>query len=84
MSLMVFHLVVEQKFKKAWQSGSCPTIKKIYKVIENKSFLMPYDKYKYGTSFTIDRQKILYALLCVESAWATKFSDIMEHARLAL
>ncbi|KAF8797736.1 hypothetical protein BYT27DRAFT_7228876 [Phlegmacium glaucopus] len=38
--------LVEQKFKSAWQSGTAPTIKKIYKVIENKSFLVPYDQYK--------------------------------------
>jgi hypothetical protein len=74
---------VEQKFKKAWQTGHCPTIKKIYKVIENKSFLMPYDRYKYDTPFTIDYHTIIY-MFPVGSAWATKCSDIMEHARLAL
>ncbi|KAF8802256.1 hypothetical protein BYT27DRAFT_7197349 [Phlegmacium glaucopus] len=39
---------VEKRFKRAWNSGSgpCPPIKKIYKIIENKSFLVPYDRYK--------------------------------------
>ncbi|KAF8154070.1 hypothetical protein B0H34DRAFT_75619 [Crassisporium funariophilum] len=39
---------VENKFKNAWKGGiaTLPAIKKIYKVIENKSFLVPYDKYK--------------------------------------
>jgi hypothetical protein len=55
--------LVEQRFKRAWGQGNSPTIKKIFKVIENKSFLMPYDRY---------------------NASATKCSDIMEHARLAL
>lgn len=47
-------LVVEQRLKRAWQTGTPPTIKKIYKVIENKSFLMPYDQYKYGAPFIIN------------------------------
>jgi len=38
--------LVEQRFKRAWGTGSFPTIKKIFKVIEDKSFLMPYDRYK--------------------------------------
>lgn len=40
--------LVERKFKTAWQVNTtqCPPIKKIFKIIENKSFLLPYDSYK--------------------------------------
>ncbi|KAF5314278.1 hypothetical protein D9619_011841 [Psilocybe cf. subviscida] len=39
---------VEKKFLSAWKypGTAIPTIKKIYKIIENKSFLQPYDAYK--------------------------------------
>jgi len=38
---------VEQRFRRAWKSSDvCPSIKKVYKIIENKSFLQPYDQYK--------------------------------------
>ncbi|KAF8802255.1 hypothetical protein BYT27DRAFT_7197347 [Phlegmacium glaucopus] len=39
---------VEKRFKRAWNGGGgpCPPIKKIYKIIENKSFLASYDRYK--------------------------------------
>jgi len=38
---------VEKRFKRAWKGSTpCPPIKKIYKIIENKSFLIPYDRYK--------------------------------------
>ena len=41
-------LKVEQRFKRAWKgSDVCPPIKKIHKIIENKSFLLPYDRYKF-------------------------------------
>jgi hypothetical protein len=40
--------MVENKFKNAWKFPNLrkPTIKRIFKIIENKSFLQPYDKYK--------------------------------------
>jgi hypothetical protein len=39
---------VEQRFKRAWKgNGVCPPIKRIYKIIENKSFLLSYDQYKF-------------------------------------
>ncbi|KAF8154072.1 hypothetical protein B0H34DRAFT_720180 [Crassisporium funariophilum] len=40
--------LVEKKFKTAWKvtTTPCPPIKKIFKIIESKSFLQPYDKYK--------------------------------------
>jgi len=40
------HNEVEQRFKRAWKAGSVPSIKNIYKIIENESFLLPYDRYK--------------------------------------
>ncbi|KAF8966937.1 hypothetical protein BDZ97DRAFT_1657074, partial [Flammula alnicola] len=41
--------LVQNKFKSAWKypGTPIPTIKNIYKIIENKSFLQPYDRYKY-------------------------------------
>ena len=39
-------LPVQKKFDDAWKYGTKPTIKKIYKIIEGKTFLLPYDKYK--------------------------------------
>jgi len=41
-------LKVENKFKNAWGFPNLrkPTIKRIFKIIENKSFLQPYDRYK--------------------------------------
>jgi len=43
----VTYIEVERRFKRAWKNGGvCPSIKKIYKIIENKSFLLPYDQYK--------------------------------------
>lgn len=40
--------LVEQKFKSAWQvhTTQCPPIRKIFKIIESNSFLLPYDRYK--------------------------------------
>ncbi|KAF8901076.1 hypothetical protein CPB84DRAFT_1778420 [Gymnopilus junonius] len=40
--------MVENKFKTAWKypGTPCPPIKKIYKIIEGKNFLQPYDRYK--------------------------------------
>ena len=73
---------MEERFKRAWRTGNCPTIKKIYKVIENKSFLKPYDQYKYALPLSVTLIRLfIYAL---EGASATKCSDITEHARLAL
>jgi len=37
---------VEQMFKSAWKGSNVPSIKKVYKIIENKSFLLPFDRYK--------------------------------------
>jgi len=38
---------VERRFMRAWKGvGACPSIKKVFKIIENKSFLQPYDQYK--------------------------------------
>jgi hypothetical protein len=46
---LIFRTVkVERRFKRAWKgSDVCPSIKKVYKIIENKSFLLPYDQYKF-------------------------------------
>ncbi|KAJ3540655.1 hypothetical protein NMY22_g4207 [Coprinellus aureogranulatus] len=38
--------MVEKKFQKAWHNGTPPTIKKIFKIIENDAFLQPYAAYK--------------------------------------
>ncbi|PPQ63449.1 hypothetical protein CVT24_004981 [Panaeolus cyanescens] len=40
--------LVEKKFKDGWKvtNPPCPPIKKIFKIIENKKFLQPYDQYK--------------------------------------
>ncbi|KDR78415.1 hypothetical protein GALMADRAFT_245586 [Galerina marginata CBS 339.88] len=40
--------MVEKKFQSAWKypGHACPKIKKIYKIIESKTFLQPYDRYK--------------------------------------
>ena len=42
------HIAVEKKFQKAWHNvtGPLPTIKKVFKVIENDEFLKPYAIYK--------------------------------------
>jgi len=45
-----FTMVVD-KFKSAWsppksQAKLCPTIKKVYKIIESQAFLKPYDSYR--------------------------------------
>jgi len=43
--------MVENKFKKSWKAGqNCPAVKKVYKVVEDYNFLVPYDKYlkQYG------------------------------------
>lgn len=43
----VTYTEVERRFKRAWKSNdACPSIKKIFKIIESKSFLQPYDQYK--------------------------------------
>ena len=51
---------MQKKYDDAWKYGTKPTIKAIYKIIESKTFLMPYDKYKlvplphyYDPNFTI-------------------------------
>jgi len=38
--------MVIKKFDAAWKYGTKPVIKKIFKIIESKTFLLPYDKYK--------------------------------------
>ena len=41
------HGKVEKKFRKAWKvTGTPPTIKNVYKIIESWDFLRPYDRYK--------------------------------------
>ncbi|PPR03282.1 hypothetical protein CVT26_008116 [Gymnopilus dilepis] len=44
----VTYEMVENKFKNAWKfpGNPCPPIKKIYKIIESRDFLRPYDRYK--------------------------------------
>ena len=37
---------MQKKYDDAWKYGTKPIIKRIYKIIEGKSFLLPYDKYK--------------------------------------
>jgi len=39
--------MVKIKFQNAWGgSGPCPQVKKVYKVVESKAFLQPYDVYR--------------------------------------
>jgi hypothetical protein len=39
--------IVKIKFQNAWGgSGPCPKVKKVYKVVESKAFLQPYDVYR--------------------------------------
>jgi len=39
--------MVETKFQQSWKNGQpCPSVKKVYKVVEDSNFLVPYDKYK--------------------------------------
>jgi hypothetical protein len=39
--------IVETKFQNAWgASGPCPKVKNVYKVVESKAFLQPYDVYR--------------------------------------
>jgi hypothetical protein len=43
--------MVTDKFQESWKaSGRCPPVKKVYKVVEPSSFLIPYDNYlkQYG------------------------------------
>ncbi|KAJ2924068.1 hypothetical protein H1R20_g13020, partial [Candolleomyces eurysporus] len=45
--------MVEDKFKSSWSAGATnplPKISKIFKIIENNEFLMPYDQYKFVIS----------------------------------
>ncbi|KAJ2913104.1 hypothetical protein MD484_g7310, partial [Candolleomyces efflorescens] len=39
-------VVVENKFKSGWVTGTPVTITKIFKVVENDTFLKPYDAYR--------------------------------------
>lgn len=68
---------MEQKFKTAWQINTtqCPPIKKIFKIIENKSFLLPYDRYK----FVYDLLRFVRSPnVRLEKVLVMKFSAIME------
>lgn len=38
---------VEKRFQKAWQNGTAPKIKRVFKIIENDGFLQPYADYKF-------------------------------------
>ncbi|KAJ3505088.1 hypothetical protein NLJ89_g7600 [Agrocybe chaxingu] len=38
--------LVESKFKSGWKVNTPPAIRNVYKIIENKNFLQPYDRYK--------------------------------------
>jgi len=43
---VTFDMVVN-KFQSAWRAGgTCPVVKKVYKVVESKTFLQPYDAYR--------------------------------------
>jgi len=60
--------LVEKKFKKSWQSGqACPSIKKVYKVVENSNFLIPYDEY------------LCVFLPTLAEAWKLIFCDRKQH-----
>ena len=61
-------LKVEKRFKHAWKgsSTSCPPIKKIYKIIENKSFLLPYDQYKFVQS-SFEKKEVSISLITIVS-----------------
>ena len=50
-TLLISMLLVQKKLDSAWKYGTKPTIKKIYKIIESKHFLQPYDRYKFVISF---------------------------------
>lgn len=49
----LFARTVQKKFDSAWKYGTKPQIKKIYKIIESKNFLQPYDKYKFVATHLI-------------------------------
>ena len=40
-----FQITAVSLEKKSWQAGQSPSIKKVYKVVEDSNFLVPYDKY---------------------------------------
>ena len=44
---LFWFLKVEQKFKRAWKGSGVPSIKKVYKIFENKSFLPQFDSYRF-------------------------------------
>ncbi|KAJ2935865.1 hypothetical protein H1R20_g1225, partial [Candolleomyces eurysporus] len=47
--------MVENKFKGGWKVGTPPAITKIFKVIENDTFLKPYDAYRIlKTSYKVE------------------------------
>ena len=56
-------LQVEKKFTSSWKfpNTTIPVIQRIYKIIENKAFLQPYDKYKcvFFVQFLISRTKFI-------------------------
>jgi len=71
-------LPVQKKYDDAWKYGTKPTIKKIYKVIESKTFLLPYDKYKLVTSVAFRYYYILNFIILFpgrRSVETLKFSD---------
>jgi hypothetical protein len=45
----VKHYLVEMHFKRAWKgsSTSIPTIRRVFKIIEDEDFQRPYDLYRF-------------------------------------
>lgn len=70
--------LVDKKFQSAWKypGTALPTIKSVYKIIENKSFLQPYDAYKLVTSFDTTTHFYLCDLLGKPTA-TKKYFDTM-------
>ncbi|KAJ2935866.1 hypothetical protein H1R20_g1227, partial [Candolleomyces eurysporus] len=56
--------MVENKFKSSWSAGASnplPKIKKIFKIIENNEFLLPYDQYRFFISVSSGIYSVLNA-----------------------
>jgi len=69
---------VEKKFTTA---GGTSAIKHIYKIIENKTFLQPYDAYKWAYLWSLDS----FSKSCSsESESGTKYLDTMERSGAVL
>ena len=72
-----YHFIVETKFQNAWgASGPRPEVKKVYKVMESKDFLHPYDVYRWVFRLGVPDSKDVWCVLA--KIIVTRFSAIME------